>query len=136
MTPNEPMELTKEQKSEIAEYAAGLGDFDFWYYDEEMDTYNSDGGTLDECIEFIRRKMTVADEAREYLKDLGLVKPEPQLQTEITEADMKNIRGVVYTKDTTAVDQKCDRCGAVLKDVHYVTAGSHYCPSCVTLITY
>ncbi len=67
------VKLTKEQKSALAEYAAQLGYFDFWYYQEDQDTYNEDGGSLEDCIEFIEKQIKVAGAAKDCLVRLQLV---------------------------------------------------------------
>lgn len=60
------MILTLEQKSAIAKYAARLGNFNFW------DTYNEDGGSLEDCVEFIGKQIKIAEAATDCLGDLGL----------------------------------------------------------------
>lgn len=70
-------ELTEKQKETIAEYAAQLGYYDYWWYrgkdDDGNDLYGNNGESLDDAVELIEKQHEKAMNAHGYLQNLGLI---------------------------------------------------------------
>jgi hypothetical protein len=105
--------LTTEQKSEVAELAAELGDFDHWYYDRDSDCYGENGQTLEDTIDEIKAKYTLACEAIEVLRQLGLTDSKVcthcgvQVDGEIQDGHGNCFCAECYAEETEKVMDRC-----------------------------
>lgn len=71
--------LTVKQKEIIAELLAELDDYEYWFYSEQHNVFGLGGESLDDCVDKLKDKIALAEDACAYLKRLGLI-PEERLQ--------------------------------------------------------